>query len=250
MNTDRRAKAVRPPPKPRPEPGKLQKAAIAAAHARFDAAANPVSVEWGPDGGLKSRHSDDVGHLVRLMAVLGTRSIDGHQIVLNDLDYVSRNRGTRQGGSAARLNAALAMVEAIAPRDELEAALASQMAGCHVLTMEMLGQARHAENLEYLGVYGGLAVKLVRTFTLQMEALAKLRGGGQQKVEVRHVHVNGNAVIGDVHGGGGGAATENGDQPQTQRLGHSPGAPVPAMWGQDTKGDALPVASDSGSEAV
>ena len=234
----------------RPDPGEKQRAAIDAARARYDAAANPVSVAWDPAGGFKSRHSDDTGHLLRLMAVLGTRSVDGYLTTMSDLDYVSRGRGQKRGETTGRMNAALAMVEAIAPRDELEAALAVQMAGCHALTMEMLGQARQAENLEYLGASGGLAVKLARTFTLQIEALAKLRGGGQQKVEVRHVHVNGNAIVGDVHAPGGGAATENLDQPHTQRLGYSPGAPVPSLWGQDAQGDALPVAGSVGAETV
>ena len=45
----------------------------------------------------------------------------------------------------------------------------------------------------------------MRTFAAQTEALRKLRSGGEQKVEVRHVHVNegGRAIIGAVEAGGG-----------------------------------------------
>jgi len=40
---------------------------------------------------------------------------------------------------------------------------------------------------------GNLAVKLLRIFTSQMEALQRYRGKGQQKVTVEHVHVNAGA---------------------------------------------------------
>ena len=48
--------------------------------------------------------------------------------------------------------------------------------------------------------------KLARTFTGQMEALNHRRGKGQQKMTVEHVHVyeGVQAVVGDVHTGGGG----------------------------------------------
>ena len=37
---------------------------------------------------------------------------------------------------------------------------------------------------------GNLAVKLLRTFAAQTEALQRYRGKGQQKVTVEHVHVH------------------------------------------------------------
>ena len=44
------------------------------------------------------------------------------------------------------------------------------------------------------------ANKLVRSYTMQMEALNRHRGKGQQKVTVKHVHVNegGQAIVGTV----------------------------------------------------
>ena len=36
-----------------------------------------------------------------------------------------------------------------------------------------------------------MAIKLLRTYTAQLEALAKLRRGGEQTVRVEHVHVHG-----------------------------------------------------------
>jgi hypothetical protein len=45
-----------------------------------------------------------------------------------------------------------------------------------------------------------LAIKLLRTFTMQLEALQRYRGKGQQKVTVEHVNVNagGQAIVGTV----------------------------------------------------
>ena len=47
---------------------------------------------------------------------------------------------------------------------------------------------------------GNLAVKLLRTYTAQIEALAKLRRGGEQtvRVELVHVHSGGQAIVGAV----------------------------------------------------
>ena len=44
------------------------------------------------------------------------------------------------------------------------------------------------------------ANKLTRTYTMQMEALNRYRGKGQQKMTVEHVHINsgGQAIIGNV----------------------------------------------------
>ncbi len=47
---------------------------------------------------------------------------------------------------------------------------------------------------------GNLAVKLMRTFTIQVEALQRYRGKGQQKITVEHVHVHAGdqAIVGAV----------------------------------------------------
>jgi hypothetical protein len=55
--------------------------------------------------------------------------------------------------------------------------------------MEMLGRARRAELLVQMQTYGAMATKLLRRFTAQTEALAKLKRGGEQTVRVEHVHV-------------------------------------------------------------
>jgi hypothetical protein len=79
--------------------------------------------------------------------------------------------------------------------------------------------AVHFSGIPQLDSYGNLAVKLLRTYTAQLEALTKLRRGGEQTVRVEHVHVHagGQAVVGNVSTplsqAGGGAQVQKSDQP-------------------------------------
>jgi len=202
----------------RPAPSTREQIEIAAAAKRQLARTRPVEV--GFDGGatdatVESPHSDPAGWAARLLDTLGTDSTDFTSFSVWALALSGRERGSSTDKAKGAINAGLAMVAAVAAENELEAALAIQMAGVHSLACDMLGRARHADRPDLIALYGGLGVKLTRTYAAQMEALAKIRGGGKQQVEVRHVHVNGNAVIGDVHGGGGGAL-ESANQPHAK----------------------------------
>ena len=105
-------------------------------------------------------------------------------------------------------NAAIAVLAAIKPTNELEAALATQMVAAHHFAM--LSWSRAARHTDMEGAQGNAAManKASRTFTMQMEALAKMRRGGEQVV--RHVHVNdgGQAVIAGTFNAGKGGGGE------------------------------------------
>jgi hypothetical protein len=184
--------------------------------------------------------------------VLGHRGGEAFGVHLGQIDYVTRQRGEARGVSSANLNAGLAIVASAAPENELEAALAVQMAGCHALAVEMLGRARSTSNTEHMALYGGLAVKLTRTFAAQMEALAKIRTKGKQVVEVvhihKHVHVGpgGRAIVADVFnaGGPGGGAAESGGQSHVLAGAYTLGAPLPPMRSQDADGEPMRRAGD------
>jgi hypothetical protein len=83
------------------------------------------------------------------------------------------------------------------------------------------------------------ANKLSRTHAALLEALNRHRGKGQQKVTVEHVHVHegGQAIVGNVEGGGMRTKSEN----QPHALGYAPGQ---EMRGANTERDAVPVARD------
>ena len=154
------------------------------------------------------------------------------------------------------LNTALAALDGINPQDEVEAMLAIQMVGTYEVAMEMLTRAKQTDSVVALQSCGGLAVKLLRTYTAQVEALARLRRGGEQKVRVEHVHVHpgGQAIVGSVSAGdprGGGARTKNGEQPYGAV---DPRADAPAlgspMRSQDEARDVLRSCGGEGEDTL
>jgi hypothetical protein len=226
-----------------PQPTPRQQAAIARAAGRFAARRSPVAVAVIQDGNtakVAARHADADGHIKHLLDSCGTASFDFAETILSQLTDAAR-RTSADKPNEARLNAMLAVLDGIAPRDELEAMLAAQMAITHDLAMDMAGRAKRSEYVQTLQDCGNLSVKLLRTFTLQVEALAKLRRGGVQKVTVEHVHVHagGQAIVGAVSTGGGGILKSE-DQPHA--IDHFGGEALP---GADASRDAMPVPSNA-----
>jgi hypothetical protein len=134
----------------------------------------------------------------RLNAALGTLSPDFVRSSLLQLQAAARSPyGTV---SETAINAALAMVEAAAPRDEVEAALAIQMASTHTAAMAVLGNIDRLGTERRIAAFGSTAARLMKVFTMQVEVLRRLRHGGHQYVHVDHVHVGdgGQALIGNV----------------------------------------------------
>lgn len=102
------------------------------------------------------------------------------------------------------VNAAVAMLTAIAPQNEMEAMLAVQMVASHHLALLSMQRTKRADQIPQFQANGNMANKFARTHAAQVEALSRLRRGGEQVV--RHVHVNegGQALIaGTVNAGRG-----------------------------------------------
>src|SRR6202163_4093728 len=94
---------------------------------------------------------------------------------------------------------------------------AAQLVACHNASMEcyrraMIGEQTFEGRRENLSQ----ANKLSRTYATLLEALNRHRGKGQQKVTVEHVHVHegGQAIVGNVAGGG--IATKLENQPHAR----------------------------------
>ena len=109
--------------------------------------------------------------------------------------------------SKDNLNFMLAVIEGIEPEDEVESMLAAQMAAIHMAMMSFACRLAHVETLPQQDSAERAFNKLARTFATQLEALKRYRTGGQQKMTVEHVHVHegGQAIVGNVQGGGGSA---------------------------------------------
>src|SRR5277367_118968 len=93
------------------------------------------------------------------------------------------------------------MIEAAAPKDEIEGALAVQMACTHTAAMAVLDRLGGGGGTERRVIaLASAAARLLRAYATQVEVLRRLLHGGHQYVRVEHVHVNngGQAVIGNV----------------------------------------------------
>ena len=148
---------------------------------------------YPPDGETKAwwqaAEESPWHHLERLRQRLLVPTAGGRSIAL------------RRGSRKSAVNAALAMIEAAAPKDEIEGALAVQMACTHSAVMAVLARLGGGGGSEQRVIaLGSTAARLLRAYSTQVEVFRRLRHGGNQYVRVEHVHVNdgGQAVIGNV----------------------------------------------------
>jgi hypothetical protein len=92
----------------------------------------------------------------RVMNAFGITSTDLAECLISQIVTVTHLRASDDPVAEGTLNAALAAVTGIAPRDEAEAMLAAQMVGVHWLAMDLL---RKANDRALRNDAGNLAVK-------------------------------------------------------------------------------------------
>ena len=199
--------------------------------------------ELGPD------HNDHAGWLARLQDVFGTRGTDFAIMQLNRLMSISKT--TEGTVDSTTLNALLAFIEGAKPQNEVQAALAVQMAVTSTAAQFILQRATRVDQLAQFDSASNAAVKLLRTFALQAETLAKLQRGGEQIVKVVHVHPGAQAIVGNVVTAvadtptGGGGSHENFNQPHTKAKLPAPSSiPMSEVWSEDAARQPVPVACD------
>ena len=204
-----------------------------------------VKVRHEPPGPMTLAATDgrELGHLLALLSTFGTASIDFQVRTLHELIEASCRGGNHTAFAEWDVNGALAALHGIAPRDEAEALLAAQMVAVHSAAMRCLRQLKGSENIPQQDSNGSLAVKLLRTFTAQMEALQRYRGKGEQKMTVEHVHVHagGQAIVGEVKAGslGEGVPGKPEERAHAKAIAHAPEPPMPSP---DPQRDAVSVA--------
>jgi hypothetical protein len=187
---------------------------------------------------IGNKHADGSGWQAHLTDAFGTTSQEFAYLSL--MQMINAVASREDLVSPNIVNAVVAAVDGVRPNTEIEAMLACQMTVTHAFAMDLLGRANRAQHVEARVSDGSLAVKLLRTYTAQVEALAKLQRGGAQTVRVEHVHVHagGQAVVGNIHSLGGGGLK---GREQPHAVGYAPSTPMPSA---DTSGHALPVACD------
>ncbi|MBO9518075.1 MAG: hypothetical protein J7493_08405 [Porphyrobacter sp.] len=205
-----------------------------------------VNLTRKQDGGWRMEPSgaNEILALMKLHATFSANSIDPVNARANELlNYL----GSVGAANESRYNSALSFIESMKPQNQAEALLLVQMYVTHDAAIRALSQLGQAEWAPTAQTFGNLATKLLRTSQGQMEALARMRRGGEQVV--RHIHVHnrgGQAVIAEnVHTGGKGNGKVDDQSHATGTAGISP-----ALLGADTFGDGMPIPSREGTEAV
>jgi len=100
----------------------------------------------------------------------------------------------------------ISLMQSIEPNDAIESMITAQMIAVHIASMHMSSQCMtNNQTAEGMKLFTNLMTKLMRTSTNQVEALQRYRGKGKQVIQVQHVQVNdgGQAIVGNVQGGGG-----------------------------------------------
>jgi hypothetical protein len=146
-------------------------------------------------------------------SALGTADADSIRALLEQIVQTIPNGGSRD--LTLPVNHALATLHDIAPKDALEGLLAVQMFGVHQAAMAFLARAGF-DGQTHVNVDANVnrANKLLRTFTMQMEALNRHRGKVSSQTVVGNVNVNqgGQAIVGSVNHPGPGKISKEDDK--------------------------------------
>jgi hypothetical protein len=175
-----------------------------------------------------------------LRSIGGSNSDTWNNLIANQAITSIWNGHSDEAQTIEKNEAAVSALMAIGPRDEMEGMMAAQLIAAHNAAMECYRRAMLPEQ-PFEGRRENLsqANKLSRTYATLLETLNRHRGKGQQKVTVEHVHVHegGQAIVGNVEGGGIRTKSEN----QPHAITHAPGQ---EMRSSNTEREAVPVAGD------
>jgi hypothetical protein len=207
-------------------------------------------------------HCDEEGHEYRLADAFGTRSLQFVRSMLKGVGNATADHSLDYDfspGSPNQLafNAALAVIDGVRPKDEIEAMQAAHMAVANIVLLELVARTRgsiaghryEGNGIKRLDVLGNLTNKFMRTYTMQVEALTRKRRKGDQNIRVRHVHVysGGQAVVGNVnHRGGRGyrKIEQQGYEPEQEKPATPAISDSPSMRSAYKEREPLPLAID------
>jgi hypothetical protein len=198
------------------------------------------------------RHSDMEGWRAQLMAAFGTTS---ETVARVEVERIAKALRQRDGTiDPAELDTVIAIVSGQWPKNEIEAMIVCQMAVTHALTMRSFGNLNRSNEIQQQDSNALTVARLTKAFTSQVDALAKLRRGGEQRVVVEHVHVypGGQAIVGAVtHTGPPRALIENQGQPHATNYPGPIAAPDgEAMRSQNPEREPMSVAHGEGPQAL
>jgi hypothetical protein len=181
--------------------------------------------------------------IARFMSVFGTAEPALADLMLYGIVNAACEGTPDNPPSEQDINQALAAVTGIDAKDGTEAMLATQMTATHVAAIRALRHLKASETIPQYNCNGNLAVKLLRTFTMQVEALQRYRGKGQQKVTVEHVHVHagGQAIVGAISPRGGDKEKSDAQAHAPSEITHEPGTPMSPRIAQNAHSGVSPL---------
>lgn len=226
----------------RPEPAEelrdWEKQARARAHSR----PYPPGIILEPAGFDEEHwtapHNDIDLWTLQLAEALGTRSLAVISAFMGQIEALCGKQGWDEEARQWRLDenefsAALAMVNSIKPKNEIEAAMAAQMVAVHLMQMKMSAYA--IKNVGD-GKSASVAGKLARTFAQQIETFQRLRAPNRtkrQSIKVskelhQHVHYH--------HGRGCDESVRQSHATQARGIAELPSLPCEDACGQTLPG--------------
>ncbi len=131
----------------RSPPNEVERAEIERARKRTKARAPRIAMHIEDCGETGARvypdHSDEEGHRYRLADTFGTRSLQFVYSMLKGLGKATEDHSVNHDfspGSSDQLafNAALAVIDGVRPKDEIEAMLAAHMAVTNITLLELV----------------------------------------------------------------------------------------------------------------
>jgi len=105
------------------------------------------------------------------------------------------SRGLIEDEHSARLNELSTLLPSLKPQDEMEALLLGQFLALQDSGMNCLRNANSQSMFYHIEKLFNLSTKLFNTANQTIQALLKYRSGGQQIVQVVHLHNEGQAIV-------------------------------------------------------
>ena len=195
--------------------------------------------------GVKNPRSRERPHIPR--SITGSDDPDFSSILLHQ---VVGAQCPNYSATDEQVNALLAAMAGMKPRDEIEGMLCGQLIATHQAAMECYRRAAISKQT-FEGWRESLnqANKLCRTYAALAETLDRHRGKGQQRITVEHVnvHAGGQAIVGAVTPGVRSNQKLEDQSSAAQEITHQPGNP---MRRPDPERETVPVASGAGKAPV
>jgi hypothetical protein len=244
--------AVRGPDEAEKRAIAVAKQVIAEMQPRFDVGTKIKTEDGVTQIHQGPKHSDMDGWRAQFMVAFGTTS---ETVARIEIERIARALRQRDGTiDPAELDAVIAIVSGQRPKNELEAMIVAQMAVTHALLMRSFGNLNRSDNIQQQDSNALTVARLTKAFASQVDALAKLRRGGEQRVVVEHVHIHSGAqaIVGAVtHTGGPRALIENQGQAHAT---NNPGPIVASdgekMRSQNPNRETVPVPSGERPQAL